>query len=159
VTGYSPRFLTEVSFAIIALIVGLGVAAGVAARIASRETRLFWPNFGFLWLPQAAVLGIFLFLVPSPALFGGVASALACYFAVFATWLFSRSRPQSMAWLGCYLSLPGALIGAGAASACVSRWPSLHPVAIALLGFGLVICGIAVNQAVVCSTVMSCRGR
>lgn len=154
-TGHSPRFLAELGFAIIALIIGLGVAAGVA----SRAPRFSWSNFSFYWLPQAAVLGILPFLAPSPALFGGVACALACYLAAFAKWLFSRSHPDSMAWIGFYLSLPGALIGAGTARAVVARWPTLHPVAIALLGFGLVIGGIAAIQAVVCSTVMHCRGK
>lgn len=138
-----------------ALAVGLGVAAGVAWR----ATRFFWPNLGFYWLPQAAVLGLLLFFTPSPAFFGGVACALACHLAAFAKWLFSRSHPESVAWIGFYLSLPGALIGAGAASAFVARWPTLHPVAIALLGFGSVIVGIVASQAVVCSTVMHCRGR
>lgn len=151
----SPRFLAELIFAICAAVFGLGIAAGFAPH----DSWLFWPNLGFYWLPQAAVLGIlFCFFKPSPAMFGGIAVALGCYLGAFATWLFTRSHPESMAWLGFYFSLPGALIGGVLAGALASDRPLISPVASALLGFGLVIGGIAVNQAIVCSTAMYCLG-
>lgn len=152
--GQSSRFLSELTFAISAIVIGIGVAA----LIAPHEAIFFWPNFRFYWLPQAAVLGLLLCLRPSPALFGGVAFALAIYLASFATWVFSRSHPESMAWLGYYFSMPGALIGAGAATALTSRQSSVRPVVAALLGFGLVVAGVAANQTILCTTVFYCLG-
>lgn len=91
-------------------------------------------------------------------MFGGIAVALGCYLGAFATWHFTRSHPESMAWLGFYFSLPGALIGGVVAGALASDRPLISPVASALLGFGSVIGGVAVNQAIVCSTAIYCLG-
>lgn len=60
-----------------------------------------------------------------------------------------------MAWLGYFFSFPGALIGAG--FAIVSEKPKT-PITPILQALGWVVLGVAVNQTVVCSTVMYCLG-
>lgn len=133
------------------------VLAGiVVAALLSPKDAYFIGNFAFYWLPQAVVFAVLLFFVSRPAVMSGVAVVLALYLALYGAWVFSRPHPESMAWLGYLFSLPGAGLGAIAGALYVKRQSyrraAMAATVAALFTFG----GLAINQAVVCSTVMYC---
>ncbi|MDT9634450.1 hypothetical protein F6S08_24955 [Pseudomonas sp. JV449] len=140
---------TGISIAVVGIALGLAVAVYI-----SPKNEYFLGNFTYLWLPQAAVLALALACKASRESVGGIAIALALYLSVFAFW-FSGRNADSMAWLGYFFSFPGALIGAG--FAIVSEKPKT-PITPILQALGWVVLGVAVNQTVVCSTVMYCLG-
>ncbi len=78
---------------------------------------------------------------------------------LFDAWVFTRTHPDSMAWLGYVFSLPGAVVGAVLVALLLQRQPNLGSIAASLLAAASVAAGIAINQAVVCSTVMYCGGK
>jgi hypothetical protein len=91
------------------------------------------------------------------AVFAGAAIAMALYLSLFSLWYFKGGAADStaMAWLGYFFSFPGALIGA--VLAIFTKSPTSRSIAV-LIAFGWVALGIAVNQTIVCSTVMYCLG-
>ena len=132
--------------------VGFAVSAALAPYDAG-----FWSNLLFYWVPQACVLGMLcLYKPPRPAVFAGLALALAAHLALFGAWLLSRQHPESLAWLGYLFSLPGAVLGSFLALSWLARREEHRPIVIgAAVGFA-VFAGIAANQAIVCGTVMYC---
>jgi hypothetical protein len=137
--------------------IALGIAISVA--LAPNDSS-FLSNLLFYWVPQACVLALFsLYKPPRPAVFAGIALALATYLALFGTWLFSRRHPESLTWLGYLLSLPGAVVGSFAAINWLGRNNALRPSVIAAATAIAALLGIAMNQVVVCSTVMYCMGK
>jgi ABC-type Fe3+ transport system permease subunit len=142
----------------LAAIASVAVGAAVSGFIAPKDSW-FLPNLLFYWVPQLFVLAFFCLKPPRPAVFTGIALALSIYLALFAAWLLSRQRPESMAWLGYLFSLPGAVIGALVAIAWLDRKNELRAVNIGAVVGTATLLGIAVNQAVVCSTVLYCMGK
>jgi uncharacterized membrane protein YoaK (UPF0700 family) len=139
----------------------LCVAAGLAAAAAfAPATSFFLGNFFLYWLPQGGVLVLLsMYKPPRPAAYAGVAGALAAYFLLFHSWVFSRQHPESMAWLGYLFSIPGAVVGAFVALALLARRQITQAVPIGIACALGVASGLAVNQAIVCSTVMHCTGK
>ena len=131
----------------------------VSAALAPNDSW-FWSNLLFYWVPQACVLSLLcLYEPPRPAAFAGVGLALAAYLAIFGAWQLSRRHPESMAWLGYLTSLPGGVVGSFVALSWLARREKTPgPLAVgSAVAFGVLV-GIAANQALVCSTVMYCRG-
>ena len=143
--------LTERSLAWASLAPGLMVSAALAPKDA-----WFLSNFLFYWLSQLAVLGLVAAPGPRPAIIAGTASALALYLGSYGVWLFSRTPPESLAWLGYVCSLPGALAGVLGVALWMRR-QELIPTGMATLSVGMAtLVGIGLNQALVCSTVLYC---
>lgn len=129
----------------------------VAAGLAPHDLKWFAPNFLYYWAPHLGVLVLLWTLRASHALIAGAAIALSIYLALFGAWVFSARHLDAMAWVGYLLSFPGAL--AGAVVARILEWRKL--LASTALPFGVgcacVAMGLALNQTVVCMTVMACR--
>lgn len=116
----------------------------------------FLSNFAFYWGSQLALLALALVFRPRAAVVAGIAFSLAVYLGLFATWVFTRAHPDSMAWLGYVFALPGGAIGAILAAFASRKRAQVERLAVGPLAAGLVAAGIGLNQAVVCSTVMYC---
>lgn len=138
-------------------IAGVVSGAAVSAVLAPKDSW-FLPNFLSYWVPQLCVLGFFCLRPPRPSVFAGLAFALALYLALFGSWLLSRQRAESLAWLGYLFSLPGAIIGALLAIIFLSHRRENRAVAIGATVAAFTFIGIAANQILVCSTVMYCLG-
>jgi hypothetical protein len=151
-TARSARLERQAAFACVTV----GIAVSVA--LAPKDSWLL-SNAAFYWGSQLAVLALLLPIRPRPAVVAGVALALAMYLAAFGAWVFTRARPESMAWLGYAFSLPGAAIaGVGVAVWFRSR-VALGPLAIGCIAASAVLVGVGINQAIVCSTVIYCGGK
>ncbi len=136
------------------------VALGACASAAlSPKDSFFLPNFLFFWGSQVLVLALAVAFRLRPAFVAGVALSLALYISLFGGWVFSRAHPDSMAWVGYMFSLPGAVVGLLSVASWVKARPSAGPLASGSLAAAAVAGGIAVNQAVVCGTVMYCGGK
>ena len=129
----------------------------VAAGLAPHHLKWFAPNFLYYWAPHVAVLLVLCVLRASYPLIAAAAIALSTYLALFGAWVFSASHPDSMAWVGYLLNFPGAL--AGAVVGRILEWrKSLVSTALPFgVGCTFVAMGLALNQTVVCMTVMACR--
>jgi hypothetical protein len=150
-----PSYALEYLVAITSVVIGIAVSAALALKGA-----WFLSNLLFYWLPQACVLVLFcLYRPPRPAVFAGVALALAAYLGIFGAWLFSRNPPESTAWLGYLFSLPGAVVGSFLAIGWLARRAENRPWVIGFAVGAAALIGIAANQAIVCSTVMYCAGK
>ena len=138
--------------AFLGLVGGLVIAVWISPR-----NEYFLGNFAMYWLPHGAVLAILLLFKAQKAVFAGAAIAMALYLSLFSLWYFrgAGADPTAMAWLGYLFSFPGALFGAVFAIFYGKRSSSIIAV---LLAFGWVALGLAINQTVVCSTVMYCLG-
>ena len=140
--------------AVAGVLLGLCVSAALAPK-----NSFFFPNMAYFWGSQLAVLALTLPLKPRPAIIAGVSVALAVYLGAFGAWLFSRTHPESMAWLGYLCSLPGAALGALIATFSLRSRTAMNTLVIGLVAMSAVLLGAFLNQAVVCSTVMYCGGK
>jgi hypothetical protein len=148
-------YALEYVAAITSIVVGIVVSAAFALK-----GPWFLSNFIFYWVPQACVLVLFcLYKPPRQAVFAGVALALAAYLSLFGAWLFSRHSPESMAWVGYLLSLPGAVVGSFLAIGKLANHEEHRPLVVGSSVAAAALVGVAANQAIVCSTVMYCAGR
>ncbi len=138
----------------------LCVTAGVlvAAWLAPKDSY-FLGNLLTYWGPHAAIFVLLSLKPPRPALYAGTALAMAAYLAAFGAWLFSRGRPESMAWLGYLFSFPGAVVGVVVAYRLTDRHPAPSALTATAITAAWVAAGLAFNQALVCSTVMYCLGK
>ncbi|ASE24170.1 hypothetical protein D3X12_16530 [Pseudomonas protegens] len=103
----------------------------------------FWENFAAYWLPQGLILGLLLCTRPTPALFTGVALALAAHLQLFCLWI---SSPEgALGWLFYLFDFPGALIGAAIARFLATRVAPGKPLINGLLGLGWVSLGLLLN--------------
>ncbi len=110
----------------------------------------FWENFAAYWLPQGLILGLLLCTRPTPALFTGVALALAAHLQLFSLWI---SAPEdTMGWLFYLLDFPGALIGAAIARFLATRVAPGKPLINGLLGVGWVSLGLLLNLKLMMSS-------
>ena len=125
--------------AIVALLWGLSLAIVRAWQ----PMDYFWENFAAYWLPQGLILGLLLCTRPTPALFTGVALALAAHLQLFCLWI--TSPIDSMGWLFYLFDFPGALIGAAIARFLATRRAADKPLVSGLLGFGGVALGLLLN--------------
>lgn len=113
------------------------------------DIKILLLNVFFVWLPQAIVLGLVGLSSVRRAAISGIAITLNIYFICFAVWVFSRSHPESMAWLLYIFSFPGAAIGAS-----IGEWFVKQEVSITAYKAGKVagICtliGLILNQFIV----------
>ncbi|WP_414158500.1 hypothetical protein ACMGG8_23110 [Pseudomonas sp. BNK-45] len=125
--------------AIAALLWGLSLAAGRALP----QWDYFLENFAAYWLPQGLILGLLLATRPTPALFTGVALALAAHLQLFCLWI--TSPIDSMGWLFYLFDFPGALVGAAIARFLATHRAAGKPLTSGLLGFGGVALGLLLN--------------
>jgi hypothetical protein len=146
--------VTEFRIAIACVLVGLSVAVALSVGRYG-----FLMNMAFFWGSQLAVVACALLFKPRPITVAGLALALAVYLTAFATWAFTRIHPEELVWLGYSFSLPGAIVGAGIARAYLHNHLRLGLLLSGAVSLGCALAGIAVSQAVVCSTVMYCGGK
>jgi hypothetical protein len=139
-------------------VVCVSLGACASAALAPKDS-FFFPNFLFFWGSQILVVALALAFRLRPAFVAGVALSLALYISLFGAWVFSRAHPESMAWLGYMFSLPGAVIGVFSVGSWLKSRPGVGPLASGSLAAAAVAGGIAVNQTVVCGTVMYCGGK
>lgn len=139
-------------------VVCVALGACASAALAPKDSY-FLPNFLFFWGSQVLVLACAVAFRLRPAFVAGVAFSLALYLSLFGTWVFTRAHPESMAWLGYVFSLPGALVGLVAIASWLQQRQSVSPLASGVLSAASVAAGIAINQTVVCGTVMFCGGK
>lgn len=138
-----------------ALIPGLALAG----LLSPKDSMALWAaNIAFYGLPQLAVQALLLPFKPRPAILVGICWGMAAYLAAFGLWVFTRPQPDSMAWLGYLCTLPAAWVGAGLALGIQHHEPHLRPLAAAVAALCCVLLAITCAQAVVCNTLMDCRG-
>lgn len=138
-----------------ALIPGLALAG----MLSPKDSITLWAaNIAFYGLPQLAVLALVLPFKPRPAIVVGISWGMAAYLAAFGLWVFTRTHPDSMAWLGYLFTMPAACIGAGLALSIQHHEPHLRPLAATIVALCCVLLAITCGQAVVCNTLMDCRG-
>lgn len=117
----------------------------------------FLGNFLYLWIPQAIVLGVVLMFGSRPAVVSGAALVLALYLALYGTWVFLRQNPDGLIWLGYWFSLPGAGIGAVIGALYVRQRRFERAAVAGAVAAASTLVGLSLNQALLCSTLMSCR--
>lgn len=132
--------------AIVALLWGLSLAIVRAWQ----PMEYFWENVAAYWLPQGLILGLLLCTRPTPALFTGVALALAAHLQLFSLWI--SSPEDSMGWLFYLLDFPGAQIGAAIARFLATRVAPGKPLINGLLGVGWVSLGLLLNLKLMMSS-------
>jgi hypothetical protein len=144
-------FIYEIVFTIFCVSIGVAVATYL-----SPKDNYFIGNFSFYWLPQAIVIGILFFARYKLPVICGVALIFSAYLACFHLWVFSQPHPESMAWLGYIFSFPGAAIGALASASIAKRFEIKNSVMLCVTALLITFVGLALNQALVCATVMYC---
>lgn len=137
-----------------AIVTAIAIAAVTALTLIKGDVL-----FMGLWYYTLVLLGTFTLarLVKPKPLFitGGIAAAcLSFSLYIYANW--TPAPTHDLLGLGHLCSLPGAAIGLliGAVISRRTQQSSTAAFVTGISGFGL---GFAVNQAVLCSTVMSCR--
>lgn len=139
-----------------ALIPGLALTC----LLSPKDSMALWAaNIAFYGLPQLAVLALVLPFKPRPAILVGISWGMAAYLAAFGLWVFTRTHPDSMAWLGYIFILPATWVGAGLALTIQHHEPHLRPLAATIVALCCVLLAITCGQAVVCNTLMDCSGR
>jgi hypothetical protein len=99
------------------------------------------------------------FFRPRAAIVAGIAFSLAMYLSLYGYWVSTIDDRSGLIWLGYLFSFPGAVLGAVLAAIALPSRPSLGTLALAILAAAFVAIGIALNQAVICNTVMYCGGK
>ena len=147
---------SEVLSFVFSILLGLALAI----YLAPLNSKYFWPNFLFYWLPQIAIIVLpSTYKPPRRAFFSGVTIALVICLGLHSWWMHSREHPDSLAWLGYLFSLPGALAGMGFIQYRLKNRQNLSGIMIFMAVAGFTLIGIAVNQVLICSTVMYCLGK
>ncbi len=141
----------EIVFTVFCISIGMAVAIYL-----SPKDSYFFGNFIFYWLPQALVLAILFIARYKFSIICGAALILSLYLACFHFWLFSKPRPESMAWLGYIFSFPGATIGALISAPVIKHFKIKHSFILGATALLITFLGLALNQALVCTTVMYC---
>ncbi|MEQ1533984.1 MAG: hypothetical protein ABL906_10515 [Sideroxydans sp.] len=137
----------------------LGVLAGViVAAVLAPWDDYFLANFMFYWIPQAVILGVLMSVSSRPAAVAGTAIILAFYLAAYWAWLHHvKSDDAGLAWLGYLFSLPGAAVGALFGASFIERKKYKYAKVACLILAASTLVGLALNQLLICSTVMYCR--
>ncbi len=138
-------------FTIFCILSGVFVAIYI-----SPKNSFFWGNFKIFWFPQAVVLMILFFTRYKTPIICGAALLLSIYLAIFNFWISSSPNPESMAWLGYSFSFPGAAIGALISAPIVNKFGIKNSFILGSIGFLLTLIGLALNQSLICTTVMLC---
>jgi len=141
----------ETVFTIFCISIGVAVATYL-----SPKDSYFFGNFTFYWLPQAIVLAILFIARYKLPIICGTALILSAYLACFHLWLFSKPHPESMAWLGYIFSFPGAAIGALIAAPIAKHFEIKRSFLLGATALLITFVGLALNQALICTTVMYC---
>ncbi len=147
---YSTSIYKNV-FAVFCILIGVAVAIYL-----SPKDSYFFENFIFYWLPQAIVIAILFIARYKVPIICGAALILSTYLVCFYLWIFSKPHPESMAWLGYVFSFPGAVIGALSSAPIAKRFEIKHSVLLGATALVFTFIGLALNQALVCETVMYC---
>lgn len=148
---------------LMAISIALGGIVSAALALATnypfffREFLAFWG----LLVAELAVgtLAMALIYRSSGAAISGIAFSLCLYLGLFATWLLTRTHIGPFLWLAYFFSLPGGAIGALLAGFTLRKQATFGTLAAALLASAYVGAGIAINQIVVCSTLIYCGGK
>ncbi|MEI2812656.1 MAG: hypothetical protein V9E91_02260 [Burkholderiaceae bacterium] len=135
----------------------MSVLAGLLVSIwLSPWDTYFWGNFAIFWIPQLVILVVLLFFVTRQAVLTGIAAVLALYLALFSAWASSSSSHDGLTWLGYLFSLPGAGLGAIVGAIYLEGQTYRRAFTYAAIAAMFTFVGLAINQAVMCSTVMYC---
>ena len=141
----------EITFTIFCISIGVAVATYF-----SPKDSFFLGNFSFYWLPQAVVLAILFIARYKLAIICGTALILSAYLACFHFWRFSKPHPESMAWLGYVFSFPGAAVGALFSAPIAKYFKIEGPFVLGVTALLITLVGLALNQTIICTTVMYC---
>lgn len=136
----------------------IAIAFGVAAVVAmTSRDEYFFGQFVYAWGPQGVILLMVLLFGPRGAAIAGVSIALSLYLVGFWLWERTVGNASGLAWLGYFLSLPGGAIGAvGCAIYFRRRAVRAGGMCVGLICVLATAAGIAVNQVLVCSSVLYC---
>jgi hypothetical protein len=142
--------LSKIGIAILAIAPSFGVSAALAPK-----DEYFLPNAAFFLITQLGPLALLLPFKPRPPVVAGVSIVLALYLWAFGAWVFSHPDGEGLVWLGYPFSLPGAAIGVVSSMLWLGgrMYGALAATGIAV---SWVLAGIAINQTVVCATIMYC---
>ncbi len=143
--------LTERTAAWASLVPGLALSIAFAPKDA-----WFLPNFQFYFFSQMAVVGIVALARPRGAVISGSALALALYFGAFATWVFTRTRPDGLIWLGYIFVVPAALAGILIGALWLRSREPLSGPKTALASAVAALVALGLGQIAVCSTLFHC---
>ena len=132
------------------------LGATFVAAISSKD-RHFFGQFFYAWAPHAALYLLLFALRARPATITGASLAATVHLAVF--WLWANTLPATgngLIWLGYFFALPGGLCAAVLAKLLIDmKRPLLQA---SLLSFGTTLAGFALNQGLVCTTLLHCNG-
>ncbi|MEX6504711.1 hypothetical protein [Pseudomonas zhanjiangensis] len=142
--------IDEKPAAILCVLLGVLVAATIAPA-----GSYFFGNFIYFWLPQVGVFLLPVIVSSRPAVISGAALVSALYLAAFYSWNYLNG-PDSMAWLGYLFSLPGAAIGAVIGALHIKNKLKSQAAYVVTAIAASTFMGLAINQMLVCSTVMYC---
>lgn len=146
------RHTTELFAAALSVALGIGLVAALASK-----DQFFFGQFAYVWGPQGAIILLSLLFGPRTASVIGTSIALSLYLVAFVLWERSISNENGLAWLGYFFSFPGAAIGAIIAAIYIERHSTASSVIrLSLIAFAFTCIGLAINQMLVCSTVMYC---
>lgn len=145
--------VTEARIAYAAVALGAESAAAI-----SGWNAYFLANFLFMWGSQAALCLLLLALRARPAVIAviaGTSLATTVHLALFCLWVTTLpTREGAMAWLGYVFALPG---GGCAALLMATRIDKKHAGSrTLLLSLGITLAGLALNQGLVCATLLHC---
>lgn len=142
--------VTEARIAYGAVTLGAASAAAI-----SGWNAYFLANFLLMWGPQAALCVLLLALRARPTMIAGTSLATTAHLALFCLWVTTLpTREGAMAWLGYVFALPG---GGCAALLMATRIDKKHSgFRTLLLSFGITLAGFALNQGLVCATLLHC---
>lgn len=141
----------EYYIALFSILFGVIVAIGL-----SPKNEYFFGNFLSYWVPQAIIIALLMVLRFRPAVISGCAIVLFVYLTCYWAWMHSLPARESLAWLGYYFSLPGAIIGSIIAG-IDSKYHLYNQIfKTILISAFLTFIGLFLNQIIVCGTIMCC---
>jgi hypothetical protein len=138
--------------AILAVLSGVTVAAAIAL-----VAPMFWSAWMFYWAPQACVLALLLLIFepPSPAIFTGVALALALHVLVFSLVVAFVPGAGSTTWVYYYFAVPGSAAGAITAVIWLGGIPERPANVVVARAVAVVVTGAVAGQILVWCIVRS----
>ena len=131
----------------------------VSAYLAPKD-EFFWTNFSYYWGSQIAVIALLLFVKPRTAVvIASAAIVVPLYLCLFIFALtYFKVDDGSLAFIGYFLSLPGAVIGGVVAKFILRNHFQNRKIIAAGIAAIIILFGLLVNQTIVCNTVMYCPG-
>lgn len=126
----------------------LGVS--VITMILPKNTY-FFPNFLYIWVPQAIIFSVLLILKLRLAVIAG--SSIVLTISVLYYWMYIK---DAMSWIGYFFILPGGFLGAMIYGLATKSATSIECDEAIIQSAVCTTIGIMIVQFILCSTVMHC---